>query len=353
MRLNLYRPSLALLATLSIGSPAAAQSVLDRTPNLSGGWVGDPGTVYFSFLHRFDVISDVDKVVNSPTFLLGYPFASLVLTGVQYASNVNTTEGGLDFNEWELFLRFAPLKPGANLPFELALTAAYSESASSLDGELSLGVPIGPATLMGALRGFTDGYGSGDGRLAVGGGIRLRASDNVALAADVVSLTSGREGEEIGWGAALQLAIPFTPHTLSLQAANTNTSTLQGSSRRAGGSGGTRWGFEFTIPFTLSRYFGGGVSASDRTVSADSVVVSITDFEFGVDRLTVNPGTTVTWINEGGVPHTSTSDDGLWSSPLLAPGESYARVFRDPGEFPYHCQPHPFMTGTVVVREGG
>ena len=58
-------------------------------------------------------------------------------------------------------------------------------------------------------------------------------------------------------GSGLNLAIPRTPHTISLHATNVNNVTLQSSSR---GTDETRYGFEFTIPITLSRYFGSGSS---------------------------------------------------------------------------------------------
>jgi plastocyanin len=115
--------------------------------------------------------------------------------------------------------------------------------------------------------------------------------------------------------------------------------------------GGTRWGFEFTIPITFSRYFGSGDGpVADVTVTADTVRVPIRDLEFGIRRLIVRPGTTVIWVNEGAVPHTSTSDTGAWNSPMLQRGESYSRVFTQTGEFPYHCVPHPTMTAVVVVQ---
>ena len=60
-------------------------------------------------------------------------------------------------------------------------------------------------------------------------------------------------GEKPAWSAGVHVAIPGTPHTLSIQATNTNTATLQGASR---GTSQRRYGFEFTIPITLARYFG-------------------------------------------------------------------------------------------------
>ena len=81
----------------------------------------------------------------------------------------------------------------------------------------------------------------------------MRLNRWFALAGDVTTLLDRRTNEDPAWGAGLQIAIPYSPHTLSLQVTNTNTATLQGASR---GIDKVRGGFEFTIPFTFSRYFG-------------------------------------------------------------------------------------------------
>jgi plastocyanin len=64
----------------------------------------------------------------------------------------------------------------------------------------------------------------------------------------------------------------------------------------------------------------------------------------------VDAGTTVTWLNDGFQVHTSTADQGEWDSPLLSSGDSFTFTFSQAGTFAFHCTPHPFMTGTVVVR---
>jgi plastocyanin len=309
---------------------------------------------YFNFSHRFYVL-DLDegesRILNVPTFLLGFSLANLLMVGGHYSSSSRTVPSHP--NEWEAFLRYAPLQAGVGLPFELSITGAYNGAAESIDGELAAAVPFGRAKVMGAFRAFSNGAGGDKTRAAVGGGLRLKLSERVALAGDVVTPISKEDTEVIGWSAGLQLEIPNTPHSLSLHAANTTTSTLQGASRgvpRVGGvGGGTRYGFEFTVPITLSRYFGGG-GGQDLTVTADTVRVPIRDFEFAIQRLTIRPGTTVIWVNEGNVAHTSTSDGGLWNSPMLSRGESYSRVFNEAGEFPYYCSPHPFMRAVVVVQ---
>ena len=60
-----------------------AQSVLERTPNLPGAWVGGPGTLHFNFLHRFDASGPpTRRVTNSPTFLAAYSAGGYGLVGV-------------------------------------------------------------------------------------------------------------------------------------------------------------------------------------------------------------------------------------------------------------------------------
>lgn len=63
----------------------------------------------------------------------------------------------------------------------------------------------------------------------------------------------------------------------------------------------------------------------------------------------VTAGTTVTWVNNDNVTHTSTSDTGVWNS-TLAPGASFSMAFPSAGTFTYHCAIHPNMVGTVTVQ---
>jgi plastocyanin len=84
-----------------------------------------------------------------------------------------------------------------------------------------------------------------------------------------------------------------------------------------------------------------------------STLIAIRDFSFQANDVRVKAGSSVTWLNcePAGTPsHTSHSDQGVWQSPLLAPGETFTRTFDTPGVFPYHCDPHPFMLGTVTVE---
>jgi plastocyanin len=86
----------------------------------------------------------------------------------------------------------------------------------------------------------------------------------------------------------------------------------------------------------------------------NEVLVAIRDFAFHPSELRVSVGTTVTWINcepATTAAHTSTADDGAWASPSLpSVGSRFSRTFASPGRFGYHCAPHPFMQGTVIVE---
>ena len=93
---------------------------------------------------------------------------------------------------------------------------------------------------------------------------------------------------------------------------------------------------------------------SAPAVSAqDDMTVSIQDFFFDPGQLTVSPGTTITWVNDGKAPHTTTADDGTWDSGTLQPGEDFSFTFDQPGTYTYHCSIHPDMTASVKVSGGG
>jgi amicyanin len=77
---------------------------------------------------------------------------------------------------------------------------------------------------------------------------------------------------------------------------------------------------------------------------------TIQNLAFSPNPITITVGSTVTWTNRDGAPHTVTADDGSWgSTSTLGQGGTYSHVFASPGSYTYHCAIHPFMKGTVVV----
>ena len=81
-----------------------------------------------------------------------------------------------------------------------------------------------------------------------------------------------------------------------------------------------------------------------------STIVVIRDFTFEPAEVRVRAGDRVTWVNCDEDSHTSTADAGAWNSPLMAPGDAFTQGYDTPGDFSYHCEPHPVMTGPVVVE---
>jgi plastocyanin len=79
-------------------------------------------------------------------------------------------------------------------------------------------------------------------------------------------------------------------------------------------------------------------------------VVKIDNFVFAPQRLSVKPGTTVTWENQDDIPHTIVSTAKLFRSKVLDTHDFFSFTFATPGTYEYFCSLHPHMTGTIVVE---
>jgi plastocyanin len=83
-------------------------------------------------------------------------------------------------------------------------------------------------------------------------------------------------------------------------------------------------------------------------------------------RTTLGLSNKVVWTNNDVTAHTVTSDDPPYVDKVngpfdslqqqesvpggyLLPGKTFEFVFTHEGTYPYHCTPHPFMTGKVEV----
>jgi plastocyanin len=98
------------------------------------------------------------------------------------------------------------------------------------------------------------------------------------------------------------------------------------------------------------RVAGTDPGSGDLCEGSPANVVQIRNYAFAQSQVTVTPGTTVTWVNCDQDIHSSTADSGAWNSGLLSPGQTYRRTFDAAGTFAYHCDPHPSMKGSIVVR---
>ena len=95
------------------------------------------------------------------------------------------------------------------------------------------------------------------------------------------------------------------------------------------------------------------VSFQLATVSTGNVtVVTLNAATFSPATVTIDVGETVRWVNGQPISHTITPDGhSEWSSQSVsADGETFEHTFQAAGSFPYLCQLHAGMTGTVNVN---
>ena len=92
-----------------------------------------------------------------------------------------------------------------------------------------------------------------------------------------------------------------------------------------------------------------GALASQGPPAADAKV-QIDQYAFLPQRITVKPGTTVTWANDDDDTHTVASSGNLFKSKTLDTGDKFSFTFTKPGTYAYICSVHPYMTGAVVVE---
>jgi plastocyanin len=84
--------------------------------------------------------------------------------------------------------------------------------------------------------------------------------------------------------------------------------------------------------------------AADQTVTIDN-------FVFTPNRVTVAAGTRVIFINRDDIPHTVVGiGAGNFKSPPLDTDDKFSVTFDRTGTYKYFCSLHPMMTGTIVVR---
>jgi len=87
-----------------------------------------------------------------------------------------------------------------------------------------------------------------------------------------------------------------------------------------------------------------------EVAAGENITVRIKGMRFEPAVITVTPGTTITWIQEDGSPHTVTGKKGELQSSTLMGGQSFTHTFSDAGSYDYACNFHPMMKGRVVVE---
>jgi plastocyanin len=91
-------------------------------------------------------------------------------------------------------------------------------------------------------------------------------------------------------------------------------------------------------------------SAMHAVVAESTVEVTIDNFTFTPATVTIEPGTTVHWLNRDDIPHTVAAKSLAFKSRALDTDDSFSQQFNEVGEIDYFCSLHPHMTGKVIVR---
>jgi plastocyanin len=88
---------------------------------------------------------------------------------------------------------------------------------------------------------------------------------------------------------------------------------------------------------------------TSAVITAKTAVLKISNYAFVPSTLTVRVGTKITVTNVDHTTHTVTARSGAFDTGNVDPGASKSFTVNKPGVYPYYCQFHAFMTGTITV----
>ena len=108
----------------------------------------------------------------------------------------------------------------------------------------------------------------------------------------------------------------------------------------------------FVVLALLSSTHGKDSQTRDSApVKATKTEVTIDNFSFSPNTLTLPVGATVTWINHDNVPHVvSSTRNQFKKSTVLKTGQTFSHTFMATGTYSYFCSIHPRMTGKIIVK---
>ena len=86
----------------------------------------------------------------------------------------------------------------------------------------------------------------------------------------------------------------------------------------------------------------------DKPTTPNEVFLSNSVFD--PVTLTVESGTTITWINKESMIHTVTSDSMIFNSNDMSKDKTFSWTFNTKGTYAYRCLYHSNMKGTVIVQ---
>ena len=113
------------------------------------------------------------------------------------------------------------------------------------------------------------------------------------------------------------------------------------------GSGGNKQQVTATTELTTTP---SATSAPPGPPAPTSAQITIDGFSYG-PPITVAPGAEITVVNKDSAAHTVTSNDvGKFDTDVAGNAQATFRAPKEPGSYPYHCNYHSSMHGTLVVQ---
>jgi plastocyanin len=108
-----------------------------------------------------------------------------------------------------------------------------------------------------------------------------------------------------------------------------------------------------TLPQPAVAQRGGPVEHSVQRPLA-TLTVEAFDHQFTPGVLTIQPGTTVRWVNRGTRSQTIAAREGTWKSGDIKPGATWSARFRHPGTYHIYAldDANKRTEGTIVVSGG-
>ncbi len=95
-----------------------------------------------------------------------------------------------------------------------------------------------------------------------------------------------------------------------------------------------------------------GSNSGTVTIPYDASVQSLEkNHYYNPGVMTVPKGAAVTWTNKDMMGHEIVFDTVALGSGPFNPGAKWKHTFAAPGKYPYHCKPHPWMKGLIVVSD--
>lgn len=350
------RPGLAAAlllagATAAAADAAGAQSTLERPALLPETWTGVPWSLEIRFTPVFGRDTVASGLIVDPLFHIALPFPRQVVAELAYAPEPRETAGRDDV---QAALRATLLQQDDGDPLDLTPHARFGTADEVGAAGLTAARWLGP------LRVFADGQVIGgrgtDPRVAAGLGAVWHPAPGrlpIALAGDAATFLDPEPGERVAWSGGIRVGIPYGGHTVGVFATNAGPSP----GGRLGGHEQLRVGLEITTHVDLGRILGryapretAMAAVRPAPDAAPDVVVPIREYRFAPDRVEIAAGDVVEWVNLDAVVHTASADDGAWGSGALRTGERWRATFHEPGLYTYHCGPHPYMRGVIVVR---